>query len=591
MDKYIIKKASSSKRTIQEVDDDTADDMGFHQNIETSSETTETSEHTSQETVETLQKSYLFNGQFFTIVHCDRLKLVAQCKNCSKHKHQVLLHQVQEARSNAKKSNKTNVLSRPTKKLTKQQINKVVFDYIIDEMKPLVTCEKPSFQKLIMELSGITDTALLPNRKQLASDLKERYTTYKTTLSELVKKHFYICITADIWTANNKDNATNFGKCFRTFSNNVLEHSNEYDIGNFTIDDSDTECAIDYNHDSDSDNENNCPDIERINVGSVLINYYNTNEHRNYNNFCLPKHMTCVAHSLNLIATTDISKISDDNYNRLSKTTFNKLQAFWNLVSRSSVASDKVYEHCNCKFPIPVITRWNSKYDATQKVLTHKKQLDILFDVLKLNKLKPNEWLFLEEYCLLLKPLSNSLDKLQGEKNSYLGYVAPTLIVLRKLLIQSSNVKYCKPLASALISSLEKRFNYIYDLNENSVSESASDNADSDSSDEFYSNLSGNLTTSFHPSAQDSDSAEIDTSVSNTAGVEALTYLNSKKKEVMSLNDVPIVKQIFFKYNTTLPSSAPVERLFSKAIQVLTPRRNRLSDDVFEMLLCCKSIE
>jgi len=39
MDKYIIKKASSSKRTIQEVDDDTADDMVSHQNIETSSET------------------------------------------------------------------------------------------------------------------------------------------------------------------------------------------------------------------------------------------------------------------------------------------------------------------------------------------------------------------------------------------------------------------------------------------------------------------------------------------------------------------------------------------------------------------------
>jgi len=84
MDKYIIKKASSSKRTIQEVDDDTADDMVSHQNIETSSETTETSEHTSQETVKTLQKSYLFNGQFFSIVHCDGIMLVAQCKNCSK---------------------------------------------------------------------------------------------------------------------------------------------------------------------------------------------------------------------------------------------------------------------------------------------------------------------------------------------------------------------------------------------------------------------------------------------------------------------------------------------------------------------------
>jgi len=55
------------------------------------------------------------------------------------------------------------------------------------------------------------------------------------------------------------------------------------------------------------------------------------------------------------------------------------------------------------------------------------------------------------------------------------------------------------------------------------------------------------------------------------------------------LDDHPIVKQVFFKYNTSIPSSAPVERLFSGAIQVLTPRRNRLSDKTFEMLLCCKS--
>ena len=65
------------------------------------------------------------------------------------------------------------------------------------------------------------------------------------------------------------------------------------------------------------------------------------------------------------------------------------------------------------------MTRWNSKYDAIKKILEHKKKIVTLFDILKLNKLKGNEWVFLEEYCLLLEPLANSLDKLQGEKLNY----------------------------------------------------------------------------------------------------------------------------------------------------------------------------
>lgn len=70
---------------------------------------------------------------------------------------------------------------------------------------------------------------------------------------------------------------------------------------------------------------------------------------------------------------------------------------------------------------------------------------------------------------------------------------------------------------------------------------------------------------------------------------ELLKYLNDKKTNMAMLNDDAVIKKLFIKYNCILPSSAPVERLFSFAQIINAPRRHALSDTNFEKLVLLKS--
>ncbi|KAF0765305.1 Dimer Tnp hAT domain-containing protein [Aphis craccivora] len=101
------------------------------------------------------------------------------------------------------------------------------------------------------------------------------------------------------------DNASKFGKCFRAFPTSItFDHSSaNYDIGNLNSDES-----------GNSASEHRDENIERIDVSSIICNQ-DVQEQDNDNSYYLPNHITCVAHSLNLIATTDISKIADETYN------------------------------------------------------------------------------------------------------------------------------------------------------------------------------------------------------------------------------------------------------------------------------------
>lgn len=201
---------------------------------------------------------------------------------------------------------------------------------------------------------------------------------------------------------------------------------------------------------------------------------------------------------------------------------------------------------------------------------------------------------------------------------AFLGLVAPIVIVLKEKLMKFTHLSYCKPLVAGMVLALEKRFKKIYNFQSfeskqfilsavclprfklNWVPEQYMETCKELFSKEIDNLYSQNITV-FENKSTSSSSGDKDffrdidkkkggSSLAQpdiTSNIEALSYLESKSKELDSLHSYPNVKKMFFKYNTSLPSSAPVERLFSSGQQIYVPRRNRLSvvNNIFEKLL------
>lgn len=77
-------------------------------------------------------------------------------------------------------------------------------------------------------------------------------------------------------------------------------------------------------------------------------------------------------------------------------------------------------------------------------------------------------------------------------------------------------------------------------------------------------------------------------STDNGVASEIFYYIEDNDKQLFMLSKYPSVCRIFRKFNTTLSSSAPIERLFSLAMLICTARRNRMSNENFEKTLLLK---
>lgn len=406
------------------------------------------------------------------------------------------------------------------------------------------------------------------------------------------------------------DNASNMIKCFKEFGFIPKQID---DIGDDDDDDED-------DNDDNDDNE----EVEDEVIFNIIP------EPSTEETVKLSSHVRCASHSLNLVATTDAGKgLSLPVIKKIKHSAMGKCSALWNAAGKPK-SSEKISEITGVQFRYPCVTRWNSMYDSLKQIYIHKVNVNIALEELNLPLFKEKEWEFISEYLTVLQPISAAIDKLQAEKECYYGRLLPTLLVTQDALnklksVQPNTVqlRHCMPLLTAVVTGFNTRFNQFLMLSPEvtdavlaSVSHpyfklrwisllkgpnfshredhvmneikdqlqmavrkwnsNSSDNTlNMDASvveDEFFKNMNGSMS-----------------APNNKEDLEVLNYLQDASRTLDSLDRYPSIKQIFKRYNTALPSSAPVERLFSFAGLIHSPKRRRLSDTNFEKLVLLKA--
>lgn len=237
----------------------------------------------------------------------------------------------------------------------------------------------------------------------------------------------------------------------------------------------------------------------------------------------------------------------------------------------------------------------------------------------KLSKFRAVDWQTLEDYKLCMSPIAKALDILQSEKciDKGLGYVLPTLYSIKKKISSlNTSSNSGNEFKRAILSSISKRFDDImnfteenkylivasvshpkFKLNwiENHTHKEIARKIFIDECIEIYktigeeelvsaSNINVNDDDFFENFERRTDQRRSSTEL-NIPSLEAIGFINDANGTLSSLKSYRIVEYVFRMYNTTLTSSAPVERLFSNALIIFTPRRNRLSGGNFEKAL------
>lgn len=520
-----------------------------------------------------------------------------------------------------------------TSAITQSKVNSLVLEFIIADVQPFSLVENASFREMIAGISGGRTHMC---KKTLMQRIERGSQNMKEAITETLQDVQTVCTTADIWTAHHRsfmgitchwiepetlDRKSAALACERirgrhtydVIAAKVSQIHAEFQIQgkvSATVTDNGSNFVKAFNEygGCEMDDEmDSTDDVQFADVSAVLQEEQEEEEL----NFFLPPHHRCAAHTLNLIATTDLDKAASQGVSRkLYRSAMSKCAAIWNKAHRSSGAADAIEEIAQMRCLVPSVTRWSSEYHAIEKLMSlTESQLNGICDQLKLAKLHPQETMFLKEYTAILKPLAYSINLLQGEKNCYFGYIVPTILSLKaKLAEKLTQVQFSAHILSAVIKAIDTRFGQVLASHEARMAAStipkfrlwwladeergAMKTAMVQESRLLHKEPSedagttGNAAVGGDPEDDENFfTFETTQMTSSSAEEEVQRYLQDPDKSLASLKMYPMIRDLFLKYNTTLPSSAPVERLFSQGGLIFTPHRNKMTDKHFEQAL------
>lgn len=520
-----------------------------------------------------------------------------------------------------------------TSAITQSKVNSLVLEFIIADVQPFSLVENASFREMIAGISGGRTHMC---RKTLMQRIERGFQNMKEAITETLQDVQTVCTTADIWTAHHRsfmgitchwiepetlDRKSAALACERirgrhtydVIAAKVSQIHAEFQIQgkvSATVTDNGSNFVKAFNEygGCEMDDEmDSTDDVQFADVSAVLQEEQEEEEL----NFFLPPHHRCAAHTLNLIATTDLDKAASQGVSRkLYRSAMSKCAAIWNKAHRSSGAADAIEEIAQMRCLVPSVTRWSSEYHAIEKLMSlTESQLNGICDQLKLAKLHPQETMFLKEYTAILKPLAYSINLLQGEKNCYFGYIVPTILSLKaKLAEKLTQVQFSAHILSAVIKAIDTRFGQELASHEARMAAStipkfrlwwladeergAMKTAMVQESRLLHKEPSEDASTTGNAAVggdpeDDENFFTFETTqmTSSSAEEEVQRYLQDPDKSLASLKMYPMIRDLFLKYNTTLPSSAPVERLFSQGGLIFTPHRNKMTDKHFEQAL------